>query len=104
MVYQRGGVGEVHPDEAEDLEFDEANESHLAEGHVTIGEVTQVWLNAPKWVPNMKGRTGTWLMLGRTDGGRPLFIPVTVDEVRSRVRPIGGRTCDKDEVARWLRS
>lgn len=93
----------MHPDDAEDLEFDEANVRHLADSKVSAAEVTQAWLNGPIWLANMKNRTGTWLMLGYTDGGRPLFVPVVVDERRSRVRPISGRTCEKDEVERWLK-
>lgn len=93
----------MHPGDAEDLEFDDRNIEHLATHAVTAREVTHAWLNRPVWVPNLKGRTASWLMLGWTDGGRPLFVPVEVDEIRSRIRPVGGRSCDEDEVNRWLR-
>jgi hypothetical protein len=37
----------LHPREAEDLEFDEVNEAHLARRGITATEVAQVWLNQP---------------------------------------------------------
>ncbi len=94
----------MHPDDADDLDFDEFNEAHLSEGGVSTAEVMQVRCNQPVWVPNKKGRAGTWLMVGRTNGGRALFVPVIVDDARSRVRPISGQTCEKSEVERWLKS
>lgn len=93
----------MHPDDADDLDLDDANIGHFAEHGVTASEVEQVWLNGPVWLPNKKGRAALWLMLGWTNGGRPLFVPVEVDEVRSRIRPVGARTCEKDEVYRWLK-
>jgi hypothetical protein len=79
----------VHPDEADDLEIDEANEEHLVQHHVTALEVFQVWQNGPVYAPNKRGLTAAWLMLGDTDGGRSLTIAVLVKErsggcVRSR--------------------
>jgi len=32
-----------------------------------LAEVHQVFLDDPLWAPNLKGRTATWLMIGRTD-------------------------------------
>ena len=90
-----------HPEDAEFLEFDEANETHLAIRDVIPTEVMQVFLGDPLWAPNVKGRTADWLMIGRTDGGRPLVVAVIYDEVRSALRPITARTCDKDEVSKW---
>lgn len=91
----------AHPEDAELLEFDDANESHLADHNVTPAEVLQVFNNDPLWAPNLKGRTAEWLMIGRTKGGRPLLVAVRYDEVRAALRPITGRTCDGDEVSRW---
>lgn len=90
-----------HPEDAELVEFDDANEPHLAERGVTPAEVQQVFLDDPLWAPNLKGRTATWLMIGRTDGGRPLVVMVNYDEVRAVLRPITARTCDRDEVLKW---
>lgn len=93
----------MHPDDADDIEFDDDNINHMAKHGVSASEVTFVWLNEPKWLPNKKGRTASWLMVGYTNGGRPLYVPVVVDEIRSRVRPISARTCEQDEERRWLR-
>lgn len=41
----------MHPRDAEDLEFDERNEAHLARHGITATEVTQVWLDEPQYVP-----------------------------------------------------
>ena len=62
----------MHPSEADGLEFDEENEGHLARHHVTPLEVFQVLRNTPKFVPNKRGHEARWLMLGDTDGARPL--------------------------------
>jgi uncharacterized DUF497 family protein len=80
----------LHPSDAEDLEFDEENEAHLAEHHITANEVTQVWCDAPVYVPNKRGLTAAWLMLGDTDGGRSLTVAVLTLEISLRLRPITG--------------
>jgi uncharacterized DUF497 family protein len=95
------GADVPHPEDAELVQFDEGNESHLAERNVTPAEVLQVFNNDPLWAANVKGRTADWLMIGRTRGGRPLLVAVTYDEVRAVVRPITARTCEKDEISRW---
>jgi uncharacterized DUF497 family protein len=91
----------AHPEDAEFLEFDDDNEAHLAIKGVSPAEVNQVFLGDPLWAPNLKGRTADWLMIGRTDGGRPLVVMVTYDEARAVLRPITARTCEKDEVSKW---
>jgi uncharacterized DUF497 family protein len=90
-----------HPDKAEWLDFDDDNEAHLAAHAVTAVELLQVFLDEPFWAANKKGRTGTWLMVGRTQGGRPLVAAVLFDETRNCIRPITARTCTDAEVARW---
>jgi uncharacterized DUF497 family protein len=90
-----------HPDDAEWLDFDDDNESHLAGHAVSASELLQVFMDEPLWARNKKGRTGTWLMVGRTHGGRPLVAAVIFDETRNCVRPITARTCTAVEVARW---
>lgn len=91
----------AHPEDAEFIEFDDDNEAHLAIKDVSPAEVNQVFLGDPLWAPNLKGRTADWLMIGRTDGGRPLVVMVSYDEARATLRPITARTCDKDEVVKW---
>ncbi|MDQ2706575.1 MAG: hypothetical protein M3Z25_02585 [Actinomycetota bacterium] len=47
----------MHPSEADDLEFDDDNEAHLARHSITPREVAEVFLNQPVFVPNKKGLT-----------------------------------------------
>jgi uncharacterized DUF497 family protein len=90
------------PADAESLEVDERNELHIMRHGVTVAELEQVFENYPRWVPNKKGRTATYLMVGRTLGGRPVIAAVIYDEVRRAVRPISVRECTDPEIDRWL--
>lgn len=38
------------------IEFDDGNESELADHRISAAEVTQLLLNEPAWAPNKKGR------------------------------------------------
>jgi hypothetical protein len=89
------------PTEAEDLEFDEVNEAHLAQHGVSATEVVQAWLNEPVYVPNKQGLAAAWLMLGDTDGGRPLTVAVITIEVWLRLRPVTGWTSSSWELTKW---
>ena len=91
----------MHPSEADDLEFDQFNEAHLAQRNITATEVTQVWLNQPTYVPNKKGLTAAWLMLGDTSGGRSLTVAVVTIESFLRLRPITGWNSTAGELTRW---
>jgi hypothetical protein len=91
----------VHPDEAEDLDFDDHNEAHLARHQISPTDILQVWLNGPVWAPNRRGSAGTWLMLGDTDGGRPLTIAVVCIEAKRWLRPITGWDSTDGELTRW---
>lgn len=70
----------MHLCDADDLDFDEIHEAHLARHGISATQVTQVWLSGPVYVPNKKGLTATWLMLGDSSGGRSLAIAVTTME------------------------
>lgn len=91
----------MHPWEADDLEFDEVNEAHLARHDISATEVTQVWLNKPVYVPNKKGLAATWLMLRDTLGGRSLTVAVVTLEEVLRLRPITGWDSTAGELTRW---
>ncbi len=91
----------MHPTRAEDLEFDEGNESHLARHRITLSEVSEIWCSDPLYVPNRKGLASVWLMLGDTAAGRKLTIAVLVDEVRLRLRPITGWDSTPNELSKW---
>lgn len=90
-----------HPEDAIWIEFDEANENHIARHGVLAEEVWQVFEDDPLWAKNKRNMTAAWLMIGRTYGGRPLVIFVTYDEGRECIRPVTARTCKPEEVARW---
>ena len=89
------------PSDFSDIEFDEGNESELAGHHVSPSEVWEVLVGEPTWVPNKKGRAGTWLVVGFTTGGRCLSIPVVYDAARDSVRPITGWTSTVGERDRY---
>ena len=91
----------LHPQEAENLDFDEKNEAHLAQHGISATEVVQVWLDQPVYVPNKKGLTATWLMLGDTSGGRPLTVAVLTVEVLMLLRPITGWPSTAGELTKW---
>jgi hypothetical protein len=91
----------MHPRDAEGLEIDQHNESHLAGHNISATEVVQVWLGGPIYVPNARGLNGTWLMLGDTHGGRALTVAVLADDVRRWLRPITGWDSTKGELTRW---
>jgi hypothetical protein len=61
------------PAEAEILEIDEGNEEHVTAKGVSVTELEQVFENGPRWLSNKKGRTCTYLMVGRTNGNRPII-------------------------------
>lgn len=90
------------PYSSEDVEFDDGNESELAAHGIASSEVLQVINNDPVWAPNKKGRSGMWLCVGRTNGGRALSIPVKYDEIRMVIRPITGWDCSPGERTRYL--
>jgi uncharacterized DUF497 family protein len=91
----------LHPCEADDLEFDEINEAHLARHGISATEVTQVWLNRPVYVSNKTGLTAAWLMLSDTLGGR--LLTVAIRTVEERLRPITGWNSTTGELTTWRR-
>ena len=91
----------MHPGQADDLEFDEVNEAHLARHGISATEVTQVWLNEPIYVPNKEALTARWLMLGDTAGGRSLTVAVVTLDLVRRLKPITGWNSTAGELTRW---
>lgn len=53
------------------------------------------------FVPNKKGLTAAWLMLGDTTSGRSLTVATICLEARRRLRPITGWNSTKGELTRW---
>jgi hypothetical protein len=90
-----------HPQHAEDVELDEANETEMGRHRVRGWEAAEVFCNGPVWAGNKRARSGEWLMVGRTDGGRALTVPVSYDPVRGVVRPITAWDSSASELARF---
>ena len=95
------GRSDVHPAEADYLQFDDANQAELAAHDVSPTDASQVFWNSPIYMPNRRSVTGEWLMIGPTDGGRFLTISVVCDEITWLTRPITGWDSDPSQVARW---
>jgi uncharacterized DUF497 family protein len=95
----------MRPWEAEGFEWDEANESELADPRHPIQpwEVEQVFWNVPVWAPNRRGRSGDRIMVGRTDGGRRLTIVVQVKGATRQLRPITGWPSTQAELSKYGR-
>jgi uncharacterized DUF497 family protein len=95
----------MRPWDAEGFEWDEANESELANPSHPIQswEVEQVFWNRPVWAPNRRGRSGDYIMVGRTDGGRKLTIVVQVKRVTRHLRPITGWPSSQSELSKYGR-
>jgi hypothetical protein len=95
----------MHPRNAEGLEWDEANESELAQPHHPIQpwEVEEVYWNRPVWAPKRKGRSGDWIMVGTTDGGRRLTLVVQVKSAVRQLRPITGWPSTPAELSKYGR-
>jgi hypothetical protein len=91
----------VHPDDADDLELDDDNIVHLAGHSISPRDVLQVWSNEPVYVPNKKGLSATYLMLGDTYGGRALTIAVLPNATTRLLRPITGWNSTNGELTRW---
>jgi len=94
----------VHPSYALLFEWDEGNERELAAHRVMAEEVEQVfWHDHPLWLPNKKGRSAAWMMIGRTLGGRLLTIGVLVKDDGETLRAITGWDADEGERTQYLR-
>lgn len=91
----------MDPRDAEALDFDDANEAHLARHGVSAVEVAQVWCNSPTYAANKRGLVATYLMVGETDGGRGVTVAVVMDEVRLRLRPITAWDSTPGETSRY---
>ena len=95
----------MRPWEAEGFEWDEANESELAQPHHPIRpwEVEEVFWNGPVWAPNRRGRSGDRVMVGRTDGGRRLTIVVQMKTLTRLLRPITGWPSTAADLSKYGR-
>jgi hypothetical protein len=93
----------MHPRDAEGLEWDGDNEEEFWPHGIRPWEVEQVFLNRPVWAPNKKGRAGDYLMIGETDGGRRLTIPVKPNAATRELRPITGWESSQADLSKYGR-
>jgi uncharacterized DUF497 family protein len=80
----------MHPSQATEFEWDDANERELWRHRIAPGEVEEVFDNHPAWIPNKRNRAGDWKMVGRTNGGRSVTVVVRHDEDSLLLRAITG--------------
>ena len=95
----------MRPWDAEGFEWNEANESELANPRHPIQpwEVEEVFWNRPTWVPNEADKSGDYKMVGITNGGRQLTIVVEVKTVTRQLRAITGWKTTKGYQSRYGR-
>lgn len=62
--------------DADELLFDDENESKFRQHGITVAEVADVRDNEPRFYVNRGARRATHVMLGPTFGGRMLVVPI----------------------------
>ena len=70
-----------------DLIFDEHNEREMARHRVVRFEVEQLTSNRNRVLRNARGETGSVLLIGETDGGRLLTVPLAPTDDPTTWRP-----------------
>jgi hypothetical protein len=79
--------------------FDDQNEAKFAAHGISARQVFQVLGNEHIILRNRKERRGSYLVIGRDDGGQCLAIPVTATADRTVWRPITAWPCKGVEEA-----
>ncbi|NUR03420.1 MAG: BrnT family toxin [Streptomyces sp.] len=97
----------ANPEHAEAFEWDpddedRGNTAHLARHHITPAEAEQVFTNGGRFVPNTGQHSGDWLLIGRTDGGRALALPLAYYPDRRIIRIITGWDATQGQRAKYL--
>jgi len=93
----------IDPRDAEVWEWDEHNEAELTLHHVHAEEVEQVFESRPTVLPNRRGRSGNFKLVGRSEAGRALTIIVSYDPIRRSLRPITGYDSPDADRTRYLK-
>lgn len=83
-----------------ELVIDEHNRSEMARHGVAHHEVDQLLWNRNVIVPNRRGRAGSMLLVGETDGGRLLTVPLVPTPDPTTWRP--ATAFDASPHQRWL--
>lgn len=83
-----------------DLIFDEHNEREMARHGVVRYDVDQLMWNRNVVVPNRRGEQASVLLIGETDGGRLLTVPLAPTDDPTTWRP--ATAFDASRHQRWL--
>ncbi len=83
-----------------ELILDQHNAAEMARHGVLRDEVEQVKWNRKVVVPNGRGEQGSVLLIGETDGGRLLTVPLAPTDDPTTWRP--ATAFDADRHQRWL--
>jgi hypothetical protein len=84
-----------------ELEFDDGNVDHMAPRGISERDVRQVLDNEPVFLPNKRGHAAPIIMIGPTDGGRFLTVPLGRTGVEGRWRPATAWASSRGELARY---
>ena len=80
--------------------FDYGNEEEFAVHGVSSVEVLQVLGNRYLIQPNRRARRGAFLVIGTTDGGSCLAIPIKPTHDREIWRPMTAWPCKRSGIAK----
>jgi hypothetical protein len=84
-----------------EFEFDDGNEEEMARHGVRPLEVLQVLDLRPAFFRNKKKHAATLIMVGPTDGGRFLTVPIAPTPVQGRWRPVTAWGSSTGEMTRY---
>jgi hypothetical protein len=87
-----------------ELEWDEHNEEHCAEHHLTPTIAEEVRTRLPLFFPNKPDRTATHLMIGPDAAGNFWTIAILDTNIEGRWRPITGWQSDPPDRLLYDRS
>jgi hypothetical protein len=84
----------------DDLQFDSDNREHILRHGITESEVWQVFLNGFEILRNAKMHEAPYKMVGATDGGRFISIPIAPTGEPFVWRPATAMLADEDEKSK----
>jgi uncharacterized DUF497 family protein len=84
-----------------DLELDEWNSDEAARHGVRDAEIRQVLDNEPVFLPNKKGHQAPLIMIGPTNGGRMLTVPLGPTAHDAVWRPASAWDSSRGERSRY---
>lgn len=93
------GIG---PWDAENIEWNEGNESKVLAHGISPKEVMEALEDAEIWRPNEKGKSGNWKAYGKTNGGKAITMVVHWDEITMNLRPITAWPASNSEKGRFF--